>query len=82
MSKRVAAISIPPQADFEERHLEVYSKCPARYRYEVIDGLRGPGDDTPYLKFHGCVRKTIRWIFDEIGDRRCAQARGRRRQGL
>jgi DNA helicase-2/ATP-dependent DNA helicase PcrA len=74
MSTKAVRIPIAPQAQFEERHLEVYSKCPARYRYEVIDGLRGPGDDSAYLKFHGCVRKAIRWIFDEIGEGRTVTA--------
>ena len=65
-SAKAARVPVAPQAEFEERHLEVYSKCPARYRYEFVDGLRVSGDDSAYLKFHGCVRKTIRWIFDEI----------------
>lgn len=68
MSTKVAEIPAAAPAEFEERHLDVYSKCPARYRYEVIDGLRGPGDDSAYLQFHGCVRRTIRWIFDEIAE--------------
>jgi hypothetical protein len=59
-----------PEVKFEERHLQIYGKCPARYRYEVVDGLTGHGDDNAYLKFHTCVRKTIRWIYDEFGNGR------------
>jgi DNA helicase-2/ATP-dependent DNA helicase PcrA len=51
-----------PREEYEERHLQLYADCPARYRYEVVDGLRGPRDASAYLKFHGCVRRVIAWI--------------------
>jgi len=51
-----------PREEYEERHLQLYDDCPARYRYEVVDGLRGPRDASAYLKFHGCVRRVIAWI--------------------
>ena len=54
-----------PKAEYEERHLQLYTDCPARYRYEVVDGLRGPRDASAYLKFHGCVRRVIAWIEAE-----------------
>ncbi|WP_374250327.1 UvrD-helicase domain-containing protein [Xanthobacter sp.] len=54
-----------PQQIHQSRHLDTYMKCPARYRYEVLDGLRGGAEDSAYLRFHGCVRQTVRWIFEE-----------------
>ena len=31
----------PPRAAYPERELRTYVRCPARYRYEVVDGARG-----------------------------------------
>jgi len=47
---------------YEERELSLYIQCPARYRYEIIEGLRGGGDDSPYVCFHRCVYRTIGWL--------------------
>jgi superfamily I DNA/RNA helicase/Zn-dependent peptidase ImmA (M78 family) len=69
-SEKPTRLHMTPEVKFEERHLQIYGKCPARYRYEVVDGLTGHGDDNAYLKFHTCVRKTIRWIYDEFGNGR------------
>lgn len=55
-----------PQETYQDRHLETYMKCPARYRYEVLEGLRGGEEDSAYLRFHGCVRQTVRWIFEAL----------------
>lgn len=55
-----------PQDIYQDRHLETYMKCPARYRYEVLEGLRGGEEDSAYLRFHGCVRQATRWIFEEL----------------
>lgn len=63
-------VRVATKAEHEERHLDIYAKCPARYRYEVIDGLRGHGDDSAFLKFHSCVRATVRWIYEELGEGR------------
>ncbi len=54
----------PPgaRATYEERELSLYMRCPARYRYEVIDGLRGASDESAYLGFHRCVYRTIGWL--------------------
>ena len=54
-----------PKAEYEERHLQLYTDCPARYRYEIVDGLHGPRDASAYLKFHGCVRRVIKWLETE-----------------
>jgi superfamily I DNA/RNA helicase len=70
-SQRATAAAEPPpetpapREEYEERHLQLYDDCPARYRYEVADGLRGPRDASAYLKFHGCVRRVIAWIETE-----------------
>lgn len=56
----------PSQKDvYPERDLEVYMKCPARYRYEVIDGLRGGRDEFAYVSFHRCVYQTVGWLEEE-----------------
>lgn len=52
----------PPAAEYSERDLETYMKCPARYRYMVIEGLRGGRDDSAYVSFHRCVYATVRWL--------------------
>ncbi|MGE8131427.1 UvrD-helicase domain-containing protein [Methylobacterium sp. NPDC080182] len=63
------AISVTPAvpvslsgATYDERHLLIYVKCPARYRYEVLDELGDRSAGSAYLAFHGCVRSTIAWI--------------------
>jgi hypothetical protein len=60
----------PPGArdSYEERELDIYIGCPARYRYEVIEGLRGLRglrDESAYLRFHRCVYATVRWLEQE-----------------
>lgn len=58
---------VPPMVrdSYPERDLDLYNQCPARYRYEVIEGLRGGRDQTAYVRFHGCVYATIGWIENE-----------------
>ena len=51
-----------PREAYPERELSVYSKCPARYRYEAIDGLWGMRDDSAYIAFHRCVYVTVGWL--------------------
>lgn len=50
---------------YTERELEIYTQCPARYRNEYIDGLRGGRDESSYLRFHRCVYKTVGWLEAE-----------------
>jgi DNA helicase II / ATP-dependent DNA helicase PcrA len=54
-----------PAARYEERHLSLYMQCPARYQYEVIEGLYGSRDESPYIQFHRCVYLTVRWLEQE-----------------
>lgn len=51
-----------PRDRYEERELSLYIQCPARYRYEILDRLRATRGDSPYIKFHRCVFRTIGWI--------------------
>jgi superfamily I DNA/RNA helicase len=56
---------LAPQAArerYEERELSLNIQCPARYRYEIMMGLRGATDDAPYIRFHRCVYRTVGWI--------------------
>jgi hypothetical protein len=50
---------------YPERELDLYMQCPARYRYEVIEELRGGGDDSAYERFHRCVYITAGWLEQE-----------------
>jgi len=50
---------------FEVQHLDVYIKCPRKYYYESILGLRGKSEGTAYLRFHRCVYGVVRWIGEE-----------------
>ena len=40
-------------------------QCPARYRYEVIEELRGGGGNSAYVQFHHCVYITAGWLEEE-----------------
>jgi DNA helicase-2/ATP-dependent DNA helicase PcrA len=40
-------------------------RCPARYRFTVVEGLRGGRDDSAYISFHRCVYTTVRWLETE-----------------
>lgn len=51
-----------PKDIYEERELDTYLRCPARYRYEVLNGLRGGADGSPYLRFHRVVHRTMDWM--------------------
>lgn len=52
----------PPRDRYEERELTLYRLCPARYRYEFIEGLHGVRDDAAYISFHRCVYVTVGWL--------------------
>ena len=58
---------LPPAAQerYLERDLETYMRCPARYRFTVVEGLRGGRDDSAYVSFHRCVYSTVRWLEAE-----------------
>jgi hypothetical protein len=47
---------------YSERELTLYIQCPARYKYEVIEELRGGRDDSAYIRFHRCVYVTVGWV--------------------
>jgi ATP-dependent DNA helicase UvrD/PcrA len=50
---------------YPERDLDLYNQCPARYRYEVVEGLHGGRDQSAYIRFHGCVYATIGWLEEQ-----------------
>lgn len=50
---------------YDERELSLYARCPARYRYEIIDGLRGSSESSAYVRFHRCVYCTIGWMEEQ-----------------
>ena len=61
-SQRVDGSTPPSLTQHEQRDLETYAKCPARYRYEVVEGLSGQAEKSPFLLFHGAVRHVLAWI--------------------
>jgi DNA helicase-2/ATP-dependent DNA helicase PcrA len=76
-SDEVRLTAPAPRAMYEERELATYMECPARYRYEMADGLRGFRDDSAYIQFHRCVYRTIGWLEEERQNHRaCDVAAG------
>lgn len=62
---RPVILSPPPaRAEHESRHLDLYLKCPLRYRHEVVDQLYGTAEQGAYLRFHGCVRRTLFSVWE------------------
>ena len=49
----------PPRAAYPERELRTYARCPARYRYEVVDGLGGIAPPSAFQMFGRCVRRAV-----------------------
>jgi DNA helicase-2/ATP-dependent DNA helicase PcrA len=45
--------------------LGVYAQCPARYGYQVADGLVGGPETSAYVRFHSCVYRTVRWLEEQ-----------------
>ena len=54
-----------PRPSYPEQELDVYMKCPARYRYEAIDGLHGGRDEAPSIQFHRCVHMSVGWLEEQ-----------------
>jgi DNA helicase II / ATP-dependent DNA helicase PcrA len=55
----------PPKPAYAERDLDLYTQCPARYRYEIIDGHKGGRDESGYISFHRSVYLTVGWLEAE-----------------
>jgi superfamily I DNA/RNA helicase len=58
-------VPVAPREQYDEGELATYMRCPARYRYEFVDGIRGAGDLGAFIGFHRCVRRTLGWIERE-----------------
>lgn len=57
-------VGVAAKQSYSERELNTYMQCPRRYRYEFVDGISGAGRSSDYVKFHGCVYRTISWLED------------------
>lgn len=57
-----AAIVVERPPAYTSEELETYIRCPARYRYEQLMGLRGGAEGAAFLDFHRCVRRALAWI--------------------
>jgi DNA helicase-2/ATP-dependent DNA helicase PcrA len=64
-SEAVELMRQVPRDPYPEQELAVYMECPARYRYEAIDGLRGGRDESAYIQFHRCVYVTVGWLEEQ-----------------
>ena len=63
-----APVIVEKRTSYSASELETYIRCPARYRYEQLMGLRGGADGAAFLDFHRCVRRTLEWIEDRRTD--------------
>ncbi len=70
-SHTIDSLLTPPaiRDGYPERDLDLYNQCPARYRYEIIEGLRGGRDQSGYIRFHGCVYATVAWLEEQRKNR-------------
>lgn len=63
------ALTPPPQSHvYRVDDLDIYLKCGRRYRYQIVDALRGGKDESPYVAFHRCVYATSNWIEQQVRD--------------
>lgn len=63
-----APVTVDPKTSYTATELETYMRCPARYRYEQVMGLRAGTDGAAFLDFHRCVRNTLMWIQQRRGE--------------
>lgn len=56
----VPRVDVYPVSD-----LDIYLQCGRRYRYQVVDALRGGRDESPYVAFHRCVYEAVNWIEEQ-----------------
>lgn len=74
-AEAAAALRPPtPRESYEERELDLYLRCPARYHYEKLDGLYGARDASAYLRFHRCVHRTLGWLEGQAAEGNRANA--------
>lgn len=57
---------VPRQDVYPVNDLDIYLQCGRRYRYQIVDALRGGRDETPYVAFHRCVYETVNWIEEQV----------------
>lgn len=61
----IARYPQPARGKYHEHEVSLYIDCPARYRYEVVDEVRGGRDVSPYIQFHRCVYVVVGWLERE-----------------
>jgi DNA helicase-2/ATP-dependent DNA helicase PcrA len=57
---------------YQERDLDTYMQCPARYWYQSVQALRGGRDNAAYVQFHRCVYVTVGWLEQQRQDGKAA----------
>jgi CRISPR/Cas system-associated exonuclease Cas4 (RecB family) len=62
--ERSAPVAVAGKPVYTERELNAYMQCPRRYQYEFVDELKGGARSSGYVRFHGCVYRTIGWLED------------------
>lgn len=79
-----AVLPLPPSAKVQSWNIEVlrtgpleatdnqlalYEKCPRRFFYTHVLGLRGAKKPTAFTRTHDCIYKLIEWLAEARGDR-------------
>lgn len=49
-------------SEFEVEQLDMYSRCPRRYYYDLVLDFSRNTEDSPFLRFHRCVYQIVDWI--------------------
>ncbi|MDK4732020.1 UvrD-helicase domain-containing protein [Rhizobium sp. CNPSo 3490] len=57
---------VPRQDVYPVSDLDIYLQCGRRYRYQIVDALRGGRDESPYVAFHRCVYETVNWVEEQV----------------
>ncbi len=61
-------VAVEKRTSYSATELDTYMRCPAKYRYEQMMGLRAGTDGAAFLDFHRCVRRTLAWIEQRRGE--------------
>lgn len=61
---RALEIHFPPDWAPSDRSIEQYRKCPRRFFYTYVLGLRGARKSTAFSRTHDCLYKIIEWLAE------------------
>lgn len=61
-------VTRPEELHVTDSHLAAYEKCPRRYFYTHVLGLRGARKSTAFSQTHDCIYKLIEWLAEARRD--------------